>query len=96
MNGVHERIRTSDPRIHTTSAFAAVRRRSWSGLSLHRGLMPLGAARPVSTHFPELLQGLARDWHAGSPAKRSPTLSGLIAKVSHMQSPIEESCALSC
>ncbi len=37
-NGVHERIRTSDPRIHTTSALAAHLHwigRSWSGLSLH-------------------------------------------------------------
>lgn len=56
--------------------------RSWSGLSLHHEPKPLGAARPVSTHFPEFLRGLARDWHAGSPAKRPPTLSGLIAKVS--------------
>ncbi|MCQ6498106.1 hypothetical protein NPN26_25160, partial [Vibrio parahaemolyticus] len=40
-NGVHERIRTSDPRIHTASAFAAAlpcwEGRSWSGLSLHHG-----------------------------------------------------------
>jgi len=52
-NGVHERIRTSDPRIHTTSTFAAAKR-SWSGLSLHRGpSRPLGAAHPVSTPSPD-------------------------------------------
>ena len=48
-NGVHERIRTSDPRIHTTSTFAAVVKRSWSGLSLHHKRKPLDAAHPVST-----------------------------------------------
>jgi len=36
-------IRPTDFR--TTSAFAAARRRSWSGLSLHRGRLALGAAR---------------------------------------------------
>ena len=46
------------------------------------GLLPLGAARPVSTHFPGFLRGLARDWHAERPAKRPPTLSSLIVSVS--------------
>src|SRR5271169_1728856 len=38
---------------HTTSAFAAANRRSWSGLSLHHGVAALGAARLVSTPSPD-------------------------------------------
>jgi hypothetical protein len=34
---------------HTTSTFAAAKWRSWSGLSLHRCVAALGAARLVST-----------------------------------------------
>jgi hypothetical protein len=49
-DGVRGGIRTHGPRIHTTSAFAAALRRSWSGLSLHhRTKGPLGVAHPVST-----------------------------------------------
>ncbi|GEM_PF-5716759 len=81
--GVHERIRTSDPRIHTTSAFAAVPPLG----GRVRGLdcpftMGVNAFRccPSSLYtFNGFLRSLARDWHAGSPAKRSPTLSRSIA-----------------
>lgn len=50
-DGVRGGIRTHDPRIHTTSTFAAGQSydRLWSGLSLHHRENPLGAARPVST-----------------------------------------------
>ena len=77
-DGVHERIRTSDPRIHTTSALAAARERSWSGLSLHHEPKLLGAAHPVSTPSTDfsgawLGIGMLRS------AKRSPTLSRSIA-----------------
>lgn len=82
-NGVHERIRTSDPRIHTTSAFAAVPPLG----GRVRGLdcpftMGVNAFRccPSSLYtFNGFLRSLARDWHAGRPAKRSPTLSRSIA-----------------
>ena len=49
--GVRGGIRTRGPRIHATSAFAAVplRERSWSGLSLRPRPKPLGATHPVST-----------------------------------------------
>ena len=77
-NGVHGRIRTCDPRIHPTSAFAAAFRRSWSGLSLRHWPWPLGAARPVSTPS-GVATGLARDWHA-TRAKLSPTLSRSAAR----------------
>ena len=46
--------------------------RSWSGLSLHHGPKPTGAARPVSTPS-EVALGLARDCHAEHPAKGSPS-----------------------
>ena len=61
-DGVRGGIRTHDPRIHTTSTFAAGQNydRLWSGLSLHHWQKPLGAARPVST--PSLCEGLVRDW----------------------------------
>src|SRR5690606_31834003 len=52
------------------------RRRSWSGLSLHHGPKPLGAARPVSTPS----QDFSGAWLGiGWPQTRrglSPTLSG--------------------
>ncbi|CAD0215301.1 hypothetical protein AGRHK599_LOCUS3546 [Rhizobium rhizogenes] len=57
-NGVHERIRTSDPRIHTTSALTAVRSPMdrtfvvWTVPSPW-ALRPLGAAHPVSTPSPD-------------------------------------------
>ena len=63
LSGVHERIRTSDPRIHTTSAFAAAAAFVvWTVPSpWTRG--SLGAARPVSTPStdfrPSLGSGLA-------------------------------------
>jgi hypothetical protein len=56
--GVHERIRTSDPRIHTASAFAAVPPFAgktfvvWTVPSPW-ALRPLGAAHPVSTPSPD-------------------------------------------
>lgn len=49
-NGDHERIRTSDPKIHTTSALAAAHRAFvvWTVPSPW-ATRPLGAAHPVST-----------------------------------------------
>lgn len=92
--GVHGRIRTCDPRIHTTSVFTA-RKASyegfsclWSGLSLYhepRIRELLDTARPVSTPScrQNWLAGLARDWHAmKSTAKLSPNLSRSVKKIS--------------
>ena len=45
----------------TTSAFAAGRTRSWSGLCLHPEPKPLGA--PVSSLYTFPDRGLARRWH---------------------------------
>ena len=81
-NGVRGGIRTPDPRIQATSAFAAARGRSWSGLSLRPRPKSLGVARPVST--PSAPFGPA--WLGiGTPApagKRSPTLSESTRRVS--------------
>jgi hypothetical protein len=49
-SGVPGVIRTRDPRFHTTSAFAAADRRSWSGLSLRRGLWRGRRRRPSSLY----------------------------------------------
>lgn len=76
MIGDHERIRTSDPKIRTTSAFTAAQK----GV---RGLdCPFTMDAEVFRCYPSslytflgFLRGLARDWHAASSAKRSPTLS---------------------
>ncbi len=55
------------------------RGRSWSGLSLHHRPVALRCCPSSLYTFPEFLLGLARDWHAEIPAKRSPTLSRSIA-----------------
>jgi hypothetical protein len=52
-NGVHERIRTSDPRIHTTSTFAAAFAFVVWTVPSPWTLRPLGAAHPVSTPSPD-------------------------------------------
>lgn len=78
-NGVHERIRTSDPRIHTTSALAAAQ---WAFVVWTVPSPWAEAFRccPSSLYtFTRFPWSLARDWHAEISAKRSPTLSRSIA-----------------
>jgi hypothetical protein len=75
-NGVRGGIRTHDPRIHPTSAFAATARSKrttfvvWTVPSpstlVYDKLVPPGAARPVSTPSRQNGPGLARDRHDAS------------------------------
>ena len=98
-NGVHGRTRTSDPRIHTTSASAAVPvfNRDVRGLDCPF-TMGLAADRccPSSLYTFPKASGLARDWLTAERFKRSPTLSRYTAPFPcAAPNCLQESCALS-
>ena len=94
-NGVHERIRTSDPRIHTTSAFAAA-----SAFVVWTVPSPWAKAFrccPSSLYtLPRISPGLGSGLACCKFSEAFPDFEQLDCMSFQIQPPIEESCALSC